>query len=903
MSPTQRIFAAALALDGPARAAYLREQCAGDERLRAEVEELLRCDADARYLDETGLRSLRRDLAGDDEPLPERIGEFRVLSLLGRGGMSVVYRAEQERPRREVALKVLASQLVGSSGRARLLLEAEALGRLQHPGIAQVFAAGTFRSPTGEQPFLAMELVRGVTLQQWAQAAPRPLAERIRMVIAIAEAVSHAHQRGLVHRDLKPANVLVDEAGRCKVLDFGIARLLDLDGDAARQTRHGELLGTLAYMSPEQASGDAARVDVRTDVYSLGVIAYQLFTGALPIDVATDALPRGLRRIAEEAPRPLGERDRALRGDLQTIVACALRKEPDRRYAGMAAFADDLRRLLARRPIEARPATALYVLTRFAQRHALVLGAALAVVLGLVVALVVSVQAMARVDAARREEVAARERSEREAAEARRQEQQKSDVLAVLAEVFGSSDPQVNPESRHQPMATRLRGVMERFEQRFRDSPATERAVRVALASALVGRGEYADAIPHLRRVVDALPPGPPADDCQAFVLLAKAQWRVDALADALATLDRLAASAPSLAPQDDATVGCLRGQVLWKAGRRDEATQLWRRSLAGIEHAVDDASAGTAALLRSSLATALFEQKQFDAAAALVQSAIDDLTKAYGSDAEETLTALNSQAAMLFGQGDFARAAPLMEHVLRVWTHVYGEDHPGRVHVLQNYAATRLRLGEVDAAVTAFEQALAHGEKAFGADSPELSPVLSNLGHVRWQQKRLDEAAALNQRAIDLRLARRPEPDRLLSGYYYDLARIRRDQGDDKSHYELAQRSLAIRVAALGPFHELVLTRRHEMARLHDKHGRRRDAIAELRAIDEQVVAVLGAKHRAAIDGARLLATWLLDDGDAAAATPWIDALTARAAGTAEAAAAKADAERLAARVQSAAR
>jgi tetratricopeptide (TPR) repeat protein/predicted Ser/Thr protein kinase len=896
MSPTQRIFDGALALQGPAREAFLREQCAGDEALRGEVEELLRCDDSPAFLVEAGLAALRQDLAGRDEPLPECLGEYRVLALLGRGGMSVVYRAEQERPRREVALKVLAAGLGGTSGRSRLMLEAEALGRLQHPGIAQVFAAGTFRSTFGEQPFLAMELVRGGTLLQWVHAAPRSLGERIRMIASVADAVHHAHQRGLIHRDLKPANVLVDERGQCKVLDFGIARLLDQDAGHATQTLPGQLLGTLAYMSPEQARGDSASVDVRSDIYSLGVIAYQLLSGVLPIDVSTESIPRGLQRLADEEPKPLGRFDRSLRGDVQTIVGCALRKEPDRRYASMAAFADDLRRVLAREPIQARPATTAYVLVRFLQRHALLLSGVVAVVFGLVVALLASLQAVDRVEAARQLEVAARLDAERKELEARRQEQLKADVLEVLAEVFGASNPRETPGARHQPLAVRLEATMTRLQDRFRSSPETERAVRLALAETLAGRGEFTAARPHLERVLEASPD--PRHDVAALQLLAHCQQRQGDQDAAFATLQRLLATTGALAEPLASEIDNLLGQVCWKRGERARAIGLWRAALARVD-ADPSPATDLAAALRTNLAGALLEDKQIDAAIQMLAPAIQSLGNSVGVEAEETLAAINAHAVALFGQGRFEPAGVLLAQVLKAWTHVFGEDHPERLGILQNYAAVRARLGDVDGAVVAFEQALALGERAYGTEAPELSPVLANFGNLRLQQRRLDEAAALYQRAIDHRLASRPEPDRLLSGYYYDLARIRRDQGDEQAQFQLSQRSLAIRIAALGPCHELVLTRRVEMAWLFARHGRRAEAITELRTIDDALVEVLGGQHRSSIEAARFLATFLLDQDDTAEVPQWIATMLARAAGTPHEAHAKAEAAKLEARLQ----
>ncbi|MBK8096076.1 MAG: tetratricopeptide repeat protein [Planctomycetes bacterium] len=903
MSPTQSIFEAARELTGETRERFLRQQCGDDAALRAEIDALLAFDDDSPFLAESGIDALRATIAEDDDNWPEQIGPFLVLGVLGRGGMGVVYRAEQQQPRREVALKVLAPGLGGTSGRQRFALEAEALGRLQHPGIAQIFAAGTFLSPVGEQPYLAMELVQGEPLHVWAQQRERSIAERVRLLAEIADAVHHAHQRGLIHRDLKPGNVLIDEHGRAKVLDFGIARLRDGNPEQALQTQPGQLLGTLAYMSPEQGTGDPAQVDVRADVYSLGVIGYQLLAGALPIDVTTDSITSGLRRLAEEQPVPLGQRDRRLRGDLQTILDCALRKEPERRYESMAAFADDLRRHLAREPIRARPATTAYRLTRFVQRHGLALTAIVAVFTGLVLALVASMQATARVDLARQQEADARREAERKEVAARRAEQLKADVLSVLGEVLGSSDPSQNPQTRHQSLSARLATAIAQLESRFREAPETERAVRLALGRALHGRGEHAAAETQLERVRESWRAAGGDEYFEASLLLAQTRWKQGDAAGANEVFEEWAPRREQLTAAQREDLDILRGQVLARTGRQAEALSIWRDALRTSDEDPTLAAGTGAALLRVSIAGELIAMRDFAEAQRLAQQAAEELASQYGPQAEETLTALNTLAAVLFGQGEFARAGTLMEQVVHAWIHVFGEDHPEVPALLQNQASVQLRLGQVDPAVVAFERAIATGERIHGADSPEIATAIANLGKVRWEQRQLDEAARLYQRAIDIRLARRPDADKTLSGFYYDLARIRRDQGDRAQHLELARRSVAIRIEALGPFHELVLTRRVELADLLGQHGLGQEAIAELRAIDDRCVEVLGRTHAATIAAARLLAGLLLEDGQFEAVPGAIAAMQERAAGTPQADAIRTLATQLQERLQKAPR
>ncbi len=302
--------------------------------------------------------------------LPPRIGPYRILGLLGAGGMGEVYLAEQERPQRQVALKVMKPGLASSGGLRRFEYEAQALGHLQHEGIARIYEAGTADAGHGPQPYLAMELIRGRPLTSYADHNHLGLRERLALMVKVCRAVEHAHQKGIIHRDLKPANVLVDEAGQPKILDFGVARAADRDAIATSlQTDVGQLIGTLAYMSPEQAAADPDELDTRSDVYALGVICYQLLTGRLPHDLKGKAFPAAVRAISEEDPAPLSSVNQSFRGDLTAIVTKALEKDKTRRYQSAAELAADLESYLHDRPVKARPAGTLYQLGKFARRH------------------------------------------------------------------------------------------------------------------------------------------------------------------------------------------------------------------------------------------------------------------------------------------------------------------------------------------------------------------------------------------------------------------------------------------------------------------------------------------------------------------------------------------------------
>ncbi len=340
---------------------------------------------------------------------PVAIAGYRIIRELGRGGMGVVWEAEQERPRRRVALKVMRRDHQVDELHARMFQrEAETLARLKHPNIAAIYASG--HTDDGFDYF-AMELVSGRTLDRWLRSRPQvidadELKLRLRLFRTICDAVHYAHQRGVIHRDLKPANIVVsDEAVSVggsaqstagpvvKILDFGLARITDSDIAATTVSEIGMIKGTLQYMSPEQARGEVETIDVRCDVYALGIILYELLAGKRPYDVSRSAIAEAVRVICEEPPRPLKESwsgTGRLDPDLQTIIGKALEKDMDRRYSSAAALGEDVERHMASQPIMARPPSAAYQMRKFAARNRALVGGAAATLLALIAGVVVS---------------------------------------------------------------------------------------------------------------------------------------------------------------------------------------------------------------------------------------------------------------------------------------------------------------------------------------------------------------------------------------------------------------------------------------------------------------------------------------------------------------------------------
>jgi WD40 repeat protein/tRNA A-37 threonylcarbamoyl transferase component Bud32 len=300
-----------------------------------------------------------------------KIGAFTLKRIIGSGGMGTVYEAMQEQPRRRVALKMMKQGITSRSALRRFEFESQTLARLQHPGIAQVYEAGTHDDGAGGVPWFIMEYIPNArTLTEYAQEKKLGTRERLVLFRKVCEAVQHGHLKGIVHRDLKPGNILVDSSGQPKIIDFGVARSTDSDlAMTTLQTDVGQLVGTLQYMSPEQCAADPGDIDTRSDVYALGMILYELLTGRLPYDVAQAAIHEAVRMVREEAPTKLSTIDRHLRGDVETIALKALEKERERRYQSATALEEDIERYLAGDPIAARRSTVWYHLKRFSQRH------------------------------------------------------------------------------------------------------------------------------------------------------------------------------------------------------------------------------------------------------------------------------------------------------------------------------------------------------------------------------------------------------------------------------------------------------------------------------------------------------------------------------------------------------
>ncbi len=674
-------------------------------------------------------------------PAERWIGPYRILRLLGAGGMGKVWLAQQAQPSREVALKVAGAAAPDLARRLRR--EIETLAALEHPGIARLYAAGEAEVDGQYTPWLAMEYVSGVDVLAHAEAHRLDLHARLRLLIQILRAVDYAHRRGVVHRDLKPGNILVGAGGRPRVLDFGIAWRSDQAGPAL--TLAGQVLGTVPYISPEQLLRGERSADPRSDVYALGVIAYQLIGGSLPYPrLATSDLLEALDILRHQEPLPLASVSAAARGDLETVVMKALAGEPAQRYASAAAFADDLERVLAHHPVFARRPTLGYRAARFVRRHRALSAAAAVIFVVLVGASMISL----RFAWAERAAHAEADRRAREAAA----------VSDFLSDMLAAANPEVT--GGRQPPVSELVSNAELQLDALAAEPAVQRRVAGTLARTRHALGDYAAALALNQR---ALALATDVDAAQRSKLFAE---RAAILTD----LGRFDEARESLAaaraawPQADRTARYAfdleATRIDSDQGRVGQAEQGLRALLARAER-LDPASLAAAPELtatlvaaRSSLSTLLREAGALEESEALIRSVLAWRSERYGVRAPTTLVSRHNLALVLYARGEYAQAEQELREIIALQSEVLGEAHAATLTSWQTLANVLIRENRLNEAEAAARTSMEGFERSAGADHVQTLAAMNSLAYILEQRGDLPAAEAMYRRIIAIQSA-----------------------------------------------------------------------------------------------------------------------------------------------------
>ncbi len=702
--------------------------------------------------------------APSHEQHPGTIGDYRIIRKIGSGGMGIVYEAEQKEPKRLVALKVIRGGYFVDEYHIKLFQrEAQALARLNHPGIAAIYESG--RTPDG-QHFFAMELVRGETLKQYLEKAssgvpvtPLQLRERLAIFRKISDAVTYAHQRGVIHRDLKPSNIVIQRewdssssmsephTPGIKILDFGLARITEIDlAVATIGTEVGRIQGTLPYMSPEQVRGNPDEIDVRSDVYSLGVILYEMITSRLPYDIQKAMMHEAVRVVCEIPPSPLSKSwsgTKKLDKDLETIVAKALEKAMARRYQSVSALGEDISRFLTGQPIFARPPSTIYQLQKLFTRHKVGFGFALVLmVLIAVFAVIMSIQA---------------QRIARERDRANREAQTSQQVSEFLVSLFKISDP---IEGRGKEVTVReiLDSGAARIGSELKDQPEIRATLSDTMGRVYGNLGFYDKAIELVQSGLEirqrelgpaSLEVGESLDNLGELKLDKGDFPGAEKLMREGYEIRRNILGAESM---DVAESLNNIGTLQYHKGDWAKSEELFREALAIQRKELGMENLFVADSLNN-LAMALRAQEKHSEATPLYQEALSIRRTILGPNHPLVAQSINNLAVLYLGVQNYAEAERLFHEALSINRKALGNMHPEVAANLNNLALLNLERGNLDMAEEYYRQVIVLDQNNFGENNPLLAHPVQSLGAVLTQQKKYQEAEESLRKALSLKL------------------------------------------------------------------------------------------------------------------------------------------------------
>jgi tetratricopeptide (TPR) repeat protein/tRNA A-37 threonylcarbamoyl transferase component Bud32 len=832
------------------------------------------------------LRAARSDAAAGPAEAPHpAIGGYEILRTIHQGGQGIVYAARQQSTRRLVAVKLLLmGRYATKRQRHRFEREIDLTAGLDHPNIVTVFDSGI---TDDGRLYLVMRYVEGRPLDEYVAARSLSIPQTLSLFVKVTEAVNYAHQRGVIHRDLKPSNILIDADGSPHLLDFGLAKHRHPIEDAQRsvETQAGEFIGTLAYAAPEQVSGDPHAVDVRSDVYSLGVMLFQMLTAAHPYPV-TGRLAEVVRNISEaEAERPSTKR-REIDDELDTIVAKTLSKEKERRYQSVADLLRDLERYRAGRPIEAKGDSTWYVLRKTLRRHRAPVAAAAAVFFVLILATIVSTGFW------------------HQAVTDRRQAELEAGKVAAINEFLVGMLGSVHPVRQGKDVTVRqiLDEAAATIDESFAGQPLIEAELRTTIGNTYRAIGLFAEAEPHLERAVDICRRRLGEEDPRtlraqlSLAVLYSYQGRADEAEPMMLVAVDLHRQVLGAEHPDTLRAINALGLLLFKEGRYGEAEPLWeqvielsRRTL-GAEH-LETLNA------INNLGWLYLQQGRYEEAETTSRRAYEQNRRVLGEEHPLTLTAMSHLAAAHHRQGRYTEAESLYEQALQIQRRILGDEHPEAFLTSIPLGWLYIEQGRFDEAERFHLRELEIARRVLGEDHPGTLQYMNSLGVIYQQQGRYEESERLKARTLEIqrRVLGDDHPETLdsannLAALYYSQDRLaeaeplwvetlrirRRVLGDEhpetlasmnnlgllyqrQQRYEEAEAmyagALEARRRTLGPFHYSTFDTMMNLASLYVDQGRYEEAETELLGGYEQFTSALGPGHKAALTIAAKLA------------------------------------------------
>ncbi|HXL20957.1 MAG TPA: tetratricopeptide repeat protein [Candidatus Dormibacteraeota bacterium] len=885
----KEIVGAALEREPGQRAAFLDEVCSRDATLRAEVESLLSAHAGAGGLSESAFATELADTA----QVSKSVGPYRLLQKLGEGGMGQVWLAEQTAPvRRKVALKLIKAGMYDESALRRFQSERQSLAIMDHPAIAKVFDAGA--TPDG-QPYFAMEYVPGVAITKYCDEKKLKIRERLELFIRACEAVQHAHQKAIIHRDLKPANILVVEVdGKPvpRIIDFGLAKAVTpyFSGESMN-TQAGGFVGTPGYMSPEQADPGIQDVDTRTDVYSLGVVLYELLTGFLPFDTAQwkklrfEELLRHLRE--DDPPRPStkvsGARDTstsnaqargtepaqlvsALRGDLDWITMKALDKDRNRRYGAPSEIAADIRRYLSNEPIIARPASASYRLRKYVRRHrvAVTVAAGLFVLLAVFAGLqavqlrritrerdranritefMTNMFKVSQPSEARGNSITAREILDKSSKDIDTGLSKDPELQAKMMDTMGTVYRSLGLYSPSEALLSRSLDIK---RARLGEQDPETLSTAAGLATTLWNEGRFPDAEKLLRTTIDSqrrvLGVEDPATlrSMSDLAIVFHGQGH-DADAE---KLDRQIVEIERrvLGPEHPETLTTISNLALVlrdEGGRYAEAEKFNREVLEARRRTLGQDHPDTLRSIANLAFTLQTEGGRDAEAESLLRGVLETQRRMLGPEHPDTLRTIGTLAILLNRSGQRAAAEQLQRDLLEIQRRTLGPAHAGTLNTMSNLAATLVEEKKLQEAEQLGRQTLALQQEKYGTEHRDTLRTMLNLGATLQDEGKLAEAEKMERQCLEVAGKVLKPGNNIVPMLLYNLSTILDKQGHRPESEKTLREAIEGARHAFGPNDPNTPMFIYSLGGLLAREGRREEALAALReALDHGLAA-----------------------------------------------------------------